>query len=70
MNSTERTVKLIKLETLKEAVEELESLAGFRRRTATVSAQREIFGIRASIDHINEEIEARQGELDAVNNEG
>jgi hypothetical protein len=67
MNSTERTIKLVKIEALKEAVEALESLAGFRRRTATVTAQREIFGIRASIDHINEEIEVRQGELEEDN---
>jgi hypothetical protein len=58
MNSTERTIVLIKIEALKEAIEALTELEAERAKEPSVPAQRSRFGIKDSIRQLHAIIEA------------
>jgi hypothetical protein len=64
MNSTERTIMIIKIEVLKEAVEALAELESERAKVSSVSSQRSRFGIKDSIQQLNEIIDACQSRME------
>jgi hypothetical protein len=69
MNSTERTIMIIKIECLKEAIEALSELERERAQIASVSAQRSRFGIKDSIRQIRAIIEACETRMENDNDE-
>jgi hypothetical protein len=69
MESTERTIMIVKIEVLKEAAEALAELERERAQIPSVPAQRSRFGIKDSIKQIEAIIDACQTRMENDNDE-
>ena len=69
MNATERTIMIIKVEVLKEAIEALTELESERAKEPSVPAQRSRFGIKDSIRQIQAIIDACGKRMEDENDE-
>ena len=69
MNTTERTIMIIKVEVLKEAVEALTELEAARAKEPSVPAQRSRFGIKDSIRQLHAIIEACESRMEKNDDE-
>jgi hypothetical protein len=69
VNATERTIMIIKVAVLREAIEALTELEAERGQSPTVPAQRSRFGIKDSIRQLHAIIEACETRMEKDNDE-
>jgi hypothetical protein len=69
VNGMERAIKIVKLEGLKEAADTLRQLSESFAQEPSVRAQRNRFGVRASVDALQSVIDSREAELRESDND-